>query len=94
MTTFVLIPGLLSDARVWAALAGALRGPVVNADLTRDDTIPGMAARLLSETEGLLVAIGHSLGGRVAMEMAAQAPGRIRAPSACHPVSPFASMAT
>lgn len=77
--TWVLIPGLLSDARVWGPLAEALPGPVVHADLTRDASIPDMAARLLAETDGPLVAVGHSLGGRVAMEMARQAPDRIRA---------------
>lgn len=77
--TWVLIPGLLSDARVWGHLAEALPGPVVHADLTRDASIPDMAARLLAETDGPLVAVGHSLGGRVAMEMARQAPDRIRA---------------
>lgn len=92
MTTFVLIPGLLSDAGVWAGLAAALPGPVVNADLTRDPSIPAMAARILSETGGPLIAVGHSLGGRVAMELAAQAPDRVRAlvlaDTGHHPATP------
>lgn len=81
MTTFLLIPGLISDARVWEPLATALagRGPVIHADVTRDDDIRDMAARLLDETEGDLILIGHSMGGRVAMEMARQAKRRIRA---------------
>lgn len=81
MTTFLFIPGLVSDARVWKPLAAALagRGPVIHADVTRDDDIRDMAARLLDETEGDLIPIGHSMGGRVAMEMAHQAKQRIRA---------------
>ncbi len=78
MTTLVLIPGLLSDARVWKALADAVDLPVHDADVTRDDTLQGMAARLLAETEGPIVPVGHSMGGRVAMEMAHQTPERVR----------------
>ena len=75
----MLIPGLVSDAIVWQPLEAAVaaRLPVHRADLTRDASIPAMAARLLAETDGPLVAIGHSLGGRVAMEMAHQAPDRM-----------------
>ncbi|KRA47410.1 alpha/beta fold hydrolase [Devosia sp. Root635] len=77
MTTLVLIPGLASDAVVWRELADAAPLPSHAADLTRDASIAGMAQRLLAETEGRLVAIGHSMGGRVAMEMAHQAPQRL-----------------
>lgn len=77
MTTLVLIPGLASDAIVWRTLADAAGLPSHNADLTRDDSIAGMAERLLAETEGRLIAVGHSMGGRVAMEMARQAPERM-----------------
>ncbi|MFV0244234.1 MAG: alpha/beta fold hydrolase [Qingshengfaniella sp.] len=79
MVTLVLIPGLVSDARIWRPLAEAAGLPVHDADVTRDATIPEMAARLLAETEGPLIPVGHSMGGRVAMEMAHQAPDRVRA---------------
>ncbi len=52
---------------------------VVEADLTRDGIIAGMAARALSAATGLLVPIGFSMGGNVALEMARQAPERITA---------------
>ncbi len=78
MTHVVLIPGLLSDAVVWQALADRLRLPTVMADLTRDDSIAAMAAGLLRQVQGDFVAVGHSMGGRVAMEMARQAPDRVR----------------
>lgn len=77
MTTLVLIPGLVSDARVWQALADATSLPVHQADVTRDASITAMAQRLLGETEGRLIAVGHSMGGRTAMEMARQAPQRL-----------------
>lgn len=78
MTTLLLIPGLVSDARVWRAVADAAPLPVADADVSRDDRIDAMAARLLAEHDGPLVLAGHSMGGRVAMEMARQAPERIR----------------
>lgn len=78
--TLVLIPGLVSDARIWAPLGRALQGrfTIHAADVTRDDRIEAMAARLLADTAGPLVAVGHSMGGRVAMDMARQAPDRLR----------------
>lgn len=79
MTRFVLIPGLMSDATVWQPLADALGPAAQAADVSRDDTIEAMAQRLLDEVPGDFVAIGHSMGGRVAMEMARQAPARTRA---------------
>lgn len=74
----VLIPGLLSDARVWAPLEAASAGlKVYRADVTKDTTIEAMAARVLAETAGKCVVVGHSMGGRVAMEVARQAPERV-----------------
>lgn len=80
LATLVFIPGLLSDSSVWQPIAEAAHGsmPVHHADVTRDASIPSMAAHILDETEGDLIAIGHSMGGRVAMEMARLAPSRIR----------------
>ncbi|WP_454748013.1 alpha/beta fold hydrolase [Ciceribacter selenitireducens] len=80
MATLVLIPGLLSDSSVWRPLAEAAKARmrIHDADVTRDASIPAMATRILAEAEGDLIAVGHSMGGRVAMEMARQAPQRIR----------------
>ena len=77
MTTLVLIPGLASDSAVWQALADAASLPSHHADMTRDASIADMATRLLAEAPGRLIAVGHSMGGRVAMEMAQQAPERL-----------------
>lgn len=81
MTTFVFIPGLVSDALVWQRVANALpAGSSVHiADLGGQDSIPGMAACILDEVAGDLIVLGHSMGGRVAMEVARQAPERVRA---------------
>lgn len=77
MTTLVLIPGLASDAMVWQPLADATTMPSHHADLRRDGSITAMAERMLAETQGPLIAVGHSMGGRVAMEMARLAPERL-----------------
>ena len=76
----VLLPGNMCDARVWPpAVRAALDGlTVVDADLTRDDTIAAMAARALDATGGPILALGFSMGGIVALEMARQAPARMR----------------
>jgi pimeloyl-ACP methyl ester carboxylesterase len=83
MTTLVTIPGIMSDARTWSAVAEAMNlegaTAVRVADTSRDTTIEEMAARALAETEGDLIVLAHSMGGRVAMEMGRQAPDRIRA---------------
>lgn len=80
MTTLVLIPGLVSDAIVWATLAdaAAVKMPVHAADLSNGVSITGMAEQILEEVPGGIIAVGHSMGGRIAMEMARVAPGRVR----------------
>lgn len=81
MTRLVLIPGLASDATMWAgqlpALPAALAPTVTDVHM-RHGSIPEMAQALLQEHDGPLVLCGASMGGMVAMEAARQAPGRIR----------------
>ncbi|UFW80409.1 MULTISPECIES: alpha/beta fold hydrolase [Rhizobium] len=82
MTTIVTIPGIMSDARTWRSIAGDLKSDktkVFEANRRRDATIEDMASRTLSETDGALIVLAHSMGARVAMEMGRQSPGRIRA---------------
>lgn len=80
MTRILLIPGLVCDAHVWDAALTALDDlPVSVADVTTQTSIPDMARDLLARHDGPLVVAGHSMGGRVAMEMAHIAPDRIRA---------------
>lgn len=77
--TTVFVPGLLSDDRVWKGPAERLGG--INphfADVTRQGSIEEMARDVLSGVEGDLLVAGHSMGGRVAMEMARQAPERVK----------------
>jgi len=75
----VLIPGLLSDDAVWQPVADAFakRMPVLIPDVSSRSSITGMAQNILSQVDGPLVAAGHSMGGRIALEMVRIAPMRI-----------------
>lgn len=79
MKTLVLIPGLISDVIIWQALAAASSSQMIiyNADLTKHTNIPDMAQAILDDVDGNMVVVGHSLGGRVAMEMAKKSPDRM-----------------
>lgn len=77
--TLVLLPGLLNDHRLWAAQMAAL-APVaqcVVADLTQDDSLAGMAARVLAAAPDRFALAGLSMGGYVAMEILRRAPERV-----------------
>ena len=78
-TTFAFVPGLLSDQIVWEPLAEQLSENAFHADLTAQSSIPEMADSVLASTQGNLIVAGHSMGGRVAMEIAYQAPERVKA---------------
>ena len=91
--TVVLVPGLLSDGRVWKSVEDALpAGQCYLGDVKQDSTIESMAAKFLSEVEGPMVVVGHSMGGRVAMEVAHQTPDRVSglvlANTGHHPLKP------
>jgi pimeloyl-ACP methyl ester carboxylesterase len=80
MTTLALIPGLVSDRIVWDPLAEAAADmfPVHHADVTTQASITEMAQSVLAAVDGPIIAVGHSMGGRVAMEMARIEPDRIK----------------
>jgi pimeloyl-ACP methyl ester carboxylesterase len=78
--TTVLLPGLACDAEIWREQLGALSRyrPQVSDVHSRAGTLPDMAAALLAAHPGELVLAGASMGGRIAMEAARQAPHRLR----------------
>ena len=81
MRSVILLPGLACDEEVFRDQAEALRsrGPVHVSDAhTRCATLPAMAAALWAERPGPQVLVGTSMGGMVALEMARQAPQRVR----------------
>jgi pimeloyl-ACP methyl ester carboxylesterase len=79
MTRIVLIPGLLCDAAVWAHAAAALRADadVHVAHHGSLDSLGAMAEKILAETPGRFAVAGHSMGGRVALEILRRAPDRL-----------------
>ena len=79
MVSTLLIPGLACDAGLFAHQLPALPGAVVSMAHADAQTVAEMAARLLAAHAGELLPIGCSMGGMVALEMARQAPQRVRA---------------
>jgi len=80
LPTLMLLPGLNCDAAVWAPQVAALQGQakcVIPAWGLRD-TLTAMARQVLDEapTERFSMA-GHSMGGRVALEVMRLAPQRV-----------------
>ncbi|MGB8840950.1 MAG: alpha/beta fold hydrolase [Aliidongia sp.] len=77
--TIILIPGLISTARLFEAQIPAFGsfGRVTVADNTQDDTIEAMAHRILRTAPQRFVTAGLSMGGYVALEIVHQAPERV-----------------
>lgn len=75
----VFVPGLFCSPRVFGAQLNALwdLGPVTVADHRRDDTVAGIAARLLAAAPPRFGLVGISMGGYVAFEVLRQAPERV-----------------
>lgn len=78
-TPLILLPGLLCDETVWPAqrsgLADLASSQVI--DYGALDSLPAMAAHALARAPGRFALAGHSMGGRVAMEIMRQAPERV-----------------
>lgn len=80
--TLVLLPGLMCDAAVWQDMLNELRreqlavGAVV-ADYGMSHDLRDMARLVLETNPGQLDIAGHSMGGRVALEIMRLAPERV-----------------
>lgn len=81
MLPIVFIPGLLCDARLWRDQVAALSdlAPASIADVTLDDSVEGMAARLLAAAPPRFTLVALSMGGYVAFEVLRQARERVGA---------------
>ena len=83
MTTIplIMLPGLLCDHTVWtaqrAALADLADSQII--DYGALESLPAMAALVLSQAPARFALAGHSMGGRVALEVMRQAPKRVAA---------------
>lgn len=75
----LLLPGTLCDARVWGPVSARLGHPDTRTPaLLGADTPQAMAALLLRDAPPRFSLAGFSLGAVVALEIAAQAPERVR----------------
>lgn len=75
----VLLPAMGCDGQLWARQIvdlGGIAHPELG-DLTVDDTLSAMAARVLAHAPPRFAVAGVSLGGYVALEMVRQQPDRI-----------------
>jgi pimeloyl-ACP methyl ester carboxylesterase len=77
--SLVLVPGLLCDRTVWLGQIEALSGrrTIQVADHLLSDSLGQMAERVLAAAPGRFALAGHSMGGRVALEVVARAPERV-----------------
>ena len=78
-TPLMLLPAMGCDGQLWARQIVDLAAvaQVEFGDLSQDDTLSAMAARVLAAAPPTFAVAGVSLGGYVAMEMVRQAPERI-----------------
>lgn len=79
MTPLVLIPGMMCDARLFGPQIAALGGgrAIHLAAITGHDSTKALATEVLAHAPPRFALAGLSMGGIVAMEVMAQAPGRI-----------------
>lgn len=78
VTDIVLLPGLLCDEAVWRGQVerfSSFRCHVV--DYAQADSIEAMADTVLREAPERFALAGHSMGGRVALEVYRRAPERV-----------------
>ncbi|MFO7324364.1 MAG: alpha/beta fold hydrolase [Pseudomonadota bacterium] len=75
----VFVPGLVCDARVWRHQIEGLsrQRPVQVASHGTLDSLGRMAERILDTAPPRFALAGHSMGGRVALEVLARAPERV-----------------
>ena len=78
-TSLILLPGLLCDEALWAHQTETLAdiADITVADMTQDDTIQGMAERVLTGAPETFALAGLSMGGYAAQEIMRQAPERV-----------------
>lgn len=75
----LLLPGLLCDRALWLEQITALDdiATTMVADLTQDDSMEGMAHRVLAAAPGRFALAGLSMGGYLAQQIVREAPERV-----------------
>jgi pimeloyl-ACP methyl ester carboxylesterase len=78
--TLILVPGLMCDETSWAPILPALSAQVACQVVSHGeaDSLTQMAQQILDTAPAQFDLAGHSMGGRVALEMVRLAPGRVR----------------
>jgi len=76
----VLLPGFMCDKDLWRDMAADLErlGQLRYGNVYRDDTLEGMAHRVLAQVPRPFVLVGFSMGGFVSRVLALMAPERVR----------------
>jgi pimeloyl-ACP methyl ester carboxylesterase len=79
MRDLVLLPGFMCDADLWTDMAPDLAalGQIHYGNVYQDNTLDGMARRVLDESPETFVLVGFSMGGFVARVLALMAPERV-----------------
>jgi len=77
--SLVLLPGFMCDAELWRDMAPDLEkfGALHYGNVYQDDTLEGMARRVLAEAPQRFVLVGFSMGGFVARVLTLMAPERV-----------------
>jgi pimeloyl-ACP methyl ester carboxylesterase len=77
--SLLLVPGLLCDDAVWAYQAAALAdiADVRVANNGDTDSLGALAESIIAQAPPRFALAGHSMGGRIALEVARRAPGRL-----------------
>lgn len=73
----LLLPGLICDSRIFAPQLAAFPQAVAAADYGEADDLGAMAERVLAAAPDRFAMLGHSMGGRVALEVVRRAPRRV-----------------
>jgi pimeloyl-ACP methyl ester carboxylesterase len=75
----LLLPGLLCDGALWSPILPYVerRAECRVAGYTSATSLPAMAERVLADAPSTFALAGHSMGGRVALEVLRQAPTRV-----------------
>jgi len=86
----LLLPGLLCDRAAWAPVLPHVEGMAECSipDYADETSLSAMAERVLASAPPTFAVAGHSMGGRVALEIVRRAPGRVERlallDSGCH----------
>jgi pimeloyl-ACP methyl ester carboxylesterase len=73
----LLLPGLMCDSRMFAAQFATFPQAIPAADYGEADDLGDMAERVLADAPVRFALLGHSMGGRVALEIVRRAPERV-----------------